>query len=63
MEHMKSKKIKSRPIKNQPTNVKASEEEYFRSQVILSHKEAKAGSPFDSSGEEDPGAALEFLVT
>jgi hypothetical protein len=63
VDHMKSKKVGKPPIENQPTNLKTAEEEYCGPQVTLSHKEAKAGSPFDSSGEEDPGAALELLVT
>lgn len=33
------------------------------SDITLSHKEAKAGSPYDNSGNEDPGAALELLIT
>lgn len=33
--------------------------------MVLSHKEAEAGSPADMAacGEEDPGSGLEFLVT
>jgi len=33
------------------------------SDITLSHKEAKAGSPYDNSGDEDPGSALELLIT
>ncbi|MDX1574278.1 MAG: hypothetical protein R3341_09640 [Methylophaga sp.] len=36
-----------------------------RRDLILTHKEAEAGSPEDMAacGEEDTGAGLEFLVT
>ena len=36
-----------------------------RRDLILTHKEAEAGSPDDMAvcGEEDTGAGLEFLVT
>lgn len=36
-----------------------------RRDLILTHKEAQAGSPDDMAacGEEDVGAGLEFLVT
>lgn len=39
------------------------EKRHIPPDITLSHKEAEAGSPCDNSGEEDPGAALEFLIT
>lgn len=43
----------------------ASEATTEKRDMVLSHKEAQAGSPADvaACGEEDPGSGLEFLVT
>lgn len=49
-------------IQDDRVNNKKIEQEHTPD-ITLSHKEAKAGSPYDNSGDEDPGAALEFLVT
>ncbi|MDO8345836.1 MAG: hypothetical protein Q7T48_21740 [Cellvibrio sp.] len=62
---MKTTTIKTHPqeIPDNVPDTEHVEKENTAQQAILSHEDAEAGSPFDNTGDEDPGAALEFLVS
>ena len=53
-------------IQKQPTeSIQPEGAEPYERDLVLTHHEAEAGGPLDvaACGEEDPGAALESLVT
>lgn len=52
----------SRKKPDDPTDKGKTDGDDTPQDINLSQKDAEAGSPYENTGEEDPGAALECLV-